>query len=435
MLEPDTPEPRRFTIPIVRTTFRVTDRRAFEKLLDLCRRWIEQKHGKPTILPKDLAAEDHESPDARSVVRLLGDESGCIWTARVEDLREASRGRIWTTDVFIEKRGADPARFGVELVLPSTQREERFHFTRPRLVGDVLATLSVEADGVAMTAQPEVVGPREIETFLDLLSDPRRRLPILALACGDDGAAAVDPGEVARRMSGCVHLRVLHPEASWALTHARGKEWSVYHKAIRLYLPGADADDDPFRHPLWLHVERQAPEVVLQAIAARVLPAGFRSAPDDARFWRVGPLRKLAASTRSDATDIEILKTRIDQARRDQETAEALMEEAERAREIAEKERARLAAELQLVRAQLAQLPAGRAGSGAGPRDVAPLVEGPLTIADALRLVEVLFPDRIVVLPSAHHSAERSKSFRYPERTLDLLWKLAAHYWARLAGG
>jgi len=46
-----------------------------------------------------------------------------------------------------------------------------------------------------------------------------------------------------------------------------------------------------------------------------------------------------------------------------------------------------------------------------------------------LKVLNVIFPDRITVLDSAFESAEASSSFQYGEQAFDLLWRLATKYW------
>jgi hypothetical protein len=51
------------------------------------------------------------------------------------------------------------------------------------------------------------------------------------------------------------------------------------------------------------------------------------------------------------------------------------------------------------------------------------------SLTASLQLIETMFSDRIVVLPSAYKSAEEASRFRHGEQAFDLLWKLANGYW------
>ncbi len=423
------------TFPIFRTSLELSDRNAYTGAVAIARQWIGSKCGPGRAL-EEGAHVAFETPDARGAIREVAHEDGRIWAARLEDLRDEGKGRIWTTDLFVERRGAGLVRFGAELMLRAVGgATERFGHSRPRVVREILAQLSAEADGVALTEAAEQVDDDAIGSFVDLLTGPRR-LPVIALSRDEDGKTAIDPANLARDLAGGAHLRILDSEASWELTRRLGKAWSVYKGAIRIYLPGVSEDDDPFRHPLSFSTPFRTEKAQLAWLAERVLPHGFRDRDQDARFWRIGLLRQLAAPAAADTSaEVEALRARLEQAERDRETAEALMAEADAARERAEQEAARLGSELDALRKTLAALPSAASGRGASAADVAPLITEQLTVADALRLVEVLFPDRLVVLEPAKTSADHSGAFRHPKRALDLLWTLATDYWAKLAGG
>lgn len=433
--------PRHRVFPIFRASFVLTDRHAFDRAVEICRDWISLKGGGGLQFP-DGEPGDFTAPDCKGAVRTVAYEDGRIWAARLEDLRETGAGRNWTTDLFVEARGGSLVRFGAELVLRSSGLDgERFSPSRPRVVRDVLAALSAEADGVPLADSAEAVDEAALDDFIKLLVKENRRLPIVAISRDEIGVTQIDPALAADRLSGASHVRILESGASWELTRRLGKPWSVYNRAVRVYFPGVGEDDDPYRHPLSLISSSRSGDQVLKWLCTRVLPAGFRDADQDARFWRIGLLRQSAPAT-SDAgvpgetaEDLEILRSERDEARRDAENAEALMYEANRLRADAESERDRIKDELDTIREGLRALPTGTTQEGVGPQEVLPLVKGTLSVADALNLVERLFPGRITVLPSARVSANQSEGFRFPEQALDLLWKLATDYWAKLAGG
>ncbi|WP_448582361.1 hypothetical protein [Thermaurantiacus sp.] len=421
--------------PIFRSSFELTDRDAYAKAVTIVRDWITSKCG-PGF---HLGQGDHvpfESCEARGTIREVPHEDGRIFAARLEDLREAGSGRTWVTDLFVESREKVLVRFGAELRLTAAQSAgERFSHSRPRVVRDILSALSAEADGVALTEAAETVTLEDFPAFLELLTR-QRRLPVVAISRDEAGALAIDAGSIARDLAGGAHLRILEAEASWELTRRLGKSWSVYNRATRLYLPGVSEDDDPFRHPLLLFSPSRGEKAHRAWLAERVLPFGFRDRDQDARFWRIGLLQRLAHPAQAGtAEEVEMLKAQLAELSRDKQSAESLMEEANAAKEKAEAEASRLQNELDQLRASLAALPSAAPAQGASAADVAPLIRGALTVPAALRLVERLFPDRLVVLASAHSAAAQSVHFHLPERALDLLWKLATTYWAELAGG
>lgn len=57
------------------------------------------------------------------------------------------------------------------------------------------------------------------------------------------------------------------------------------------------------------------------------------------------------------------------------------------------------------------------------------------SVSDALDIIESLFSDRVVILPTARDSARDSAKFRSPDKVLTLLMKLCTQYWDSLASG
>jgi hypothetical protein len=63
------------------------------------------------------------------------------------------------------------------------------------------------------------------------------------------------------------------------------------------------------------------------------------------------------------------------------------------------------------------------------------IVAPSLSPTQSLEVIEKLFPDRVIVLDSAHKSARESDSFRERAKLFELLWKLANDYWQQLSHG
>jgi len=60
--------------------------------------------------------------------------------------------------------------------------------------------------------------------------------------------------------------------------------------------------------------------------------------------------------------------------------------------------------------------------------------ENPSLLA-SLSLIELIFPERVHVLPGAVKSARKSSAFRHGARAFDLLWRLATDYWESIQEG
>jgi hypothetical protein len=72
----------------------------------------------------------------------------------------------------------------------------------------------------------------------------------------------------------------------------------------------------------------------------------------------------------------------------------------------------------------------------AAQRDaLAKLLPQRLDLETAVSVVATLFPDRLVVLPSAWQAARAAAAFRYTERAFSLMVTLATDYWISLQNG
>lgn len=56
-------------------------------------------------------------------------------------------------------------------------------------------------------------------------------------------------------------------------------------------------------------------------------------------------------------------------------------------------------------------------------------------LADALKIVVLLFPDRVIVLETAWKSAKDAAEFKDPRKAFDLLYTLCKDYWEAMAAG
>jgi len=94
-----------------------------------------------------------------------------------------------------------------------------------------------------------VDGGRRLE---DAIWHPRRNLPVVAIS-SYEGRFLTEafPREVASDLVGVALVGTVDPEAAWEVTARRGKEWSCFNGAVRLYWPGLDSRSSPLRNPLW----------------------------------------------------------------------------------------------------------------------------------------------------------------------------------------
>jgi hypothetical protein len=102
-------------------------------------------------------------------------------------------------------------------------------------------------------AQAFNVDETNAPNLLELLIDPNRRLPIVAVSKMLDGELVQNLSlRISHALCGLSHVCVLDELASWYITNELGPEWSCFNKAIRVYWPRTVLNSSPFRHRLWL---------------------------------------------------------------------------------------------------------------------------------------------------------------------------------------
>lgn len=95
-------------------------------------------------------------------------------------------------------------------------------------------------------------GDNGAQRFIQVLFHPFRSLPIVVVS-NYEGLSLTDhiASNIAKDLSGLAIVAVLDEQASWFLTSTKGKEWSCYNGAIRLFWPTELQGSDPYAHPLW----------------------------------------------------------------------------------------------------------------------------------------------------------------------------------------
>lgn len=125
----------------------------------------------------------------------------------------------------------------------------------PRVIRDVLALdgASWMYQGSRLSPAPRVFrGPGGGDAFIDLVWDSARAVPVIGVS--EEYGLVLHPGVVealAADLAGLAVVAQLDSDASWRVTSRKGKQWSSYGGAIRLYWPGIGSGTEPLNHPLW----------------------------------------------------------------------------------------------------------------------------------------------------------------------------------------
>lgn len=313
--------------PVSRVSFNLTDKDAFDRAAQLAVRWLAEKVGGQ--LPDE--AQELRGFDTRGeaglhpchVVR-IDDHRGSVWAARIDEPgSHPDAGDVWSTEIFVERGSGRLVRFGAQLTTRRADPHEPLMLTRPRVVHDVLSELSAEEDDETLIDNVTKATATDAGWLAELINLPSRRLPVVVTATDDDWHGRIDLRQLANRLSGAAHLVALDNEGTWELTRLIGKRMSTFNGAIRIYMPGVTDDDDPFRHPLMFSSTVGSSKRLLDLLANRIFPLGFRDREGDSHFWRLAQLRQVSSEARAQkktGSDVEKLVRTL--AARDDEIAE-----------------------------------------------------------------------------------------------------------------
>lgn len=210
-------------------------------------------------------------------VRLQADDTD-LWALRADDPDKEIAGRNWTTEVTLGRAGAGEPRFSVRLSVSTPEETLEIEPHAPGLVQQLADNFGLEVHGYRATSTPLVIREdSDVESLLTMLEDRGRLLPMF-VASGDErdfsnpDQPLIDVQALARATVGMAHVVVVPARHTYALSDAFGQLRSVFHGAVRVYLPGFDASADPFAHKLFLsegiRAEPQRCTRILRSFAA-----------------------------------------------------------------------------------------------------------------------------------------------------------------------
>lgn len=217
-------------------------------------KWATKRAGQLPQAAWDLQTFDLDAPGTPASAVRLQTETADYWVLRLNDPDKGTPGQIWSTEITISaSRGR--GTFGLRQTLLTRHPDVAITPGVPGVVLQIAESVGLTQDGLAIDGQPWVLGSEAaVDRFVQLLTDPQRRLSILlvTLPDGDDPSTAVlDANRLARRALGLAHVVVMPASLTFRLTDQIGKRFSAFLGAVRTYRPGFDTiTDSPYQHPL-----------------------------------------------------------------------------------------------------------------------------------------------------------------------------------------
>ena len=365
------------------------------------------------------------------------------------------------------------------------------HFTpvtgTPRLVEEILRLEGVTAKGVGVTTPVQQIQTKpEVEGLVRRLSSPSPTLGLVLVSCDKiTHMPVLDPVFLQQLLFCQLQVALLHPGATWEFLHQMedagvGHLGSCYDGAVRLYPMGPLPQTSL---PLWMpykirdlgggqreQTARFAAELVKRTLRTRLAHGFFetleRLEEEASRTQNMESLRALTkATTGHPAPDkqeqrqppdvaapnlqgahtlleqlyakVQALQEALQASRQELAVAQELFDMATQEKEeIAQRELTLLHQIARLESTRHLSYASGNAATAAPevPEDVLGAVRVE-NLEHALTLVCSLWPERVLVLPSAWASAREAAAFAQPQKAWELLWRLATCYWERVQVG
>lgn len=353
---------------------------AFELARSEILKFAERRAG--GALPREALEGKSFSTDDVGARRIEGIaiDSPRYWTLRFDDDDRNVASRSWVIETALAEQNEDgPVLFGLRLQCIARGENPDYDRSIPTFARDVISACDVRMDGRRVTLKPWVIDTEdEVDQLVDLLRSESRTADVIVLSLpensNDLSDELISSDRLARDLAGAAHVVVISGQAAFQLSDRVGREFSVFHQAVRTYRPGFDPDTEaPFAHPLGLAERIQnwdgGPDAYRRFISSEVLrrtvegPDALKRLPSFAEAKRTAAeLRRRSAKQSGSSNDEllalaedEIAQLKNDLTSQGQENGE-LLGVAEAERESAEAEVQRLQGTLYHLQQRLQSL-------------------------------------------------------------------------------
>jgi len=247
--------------PVSQATLRlkaIPGRDRYAETVDNILRWMNKRAGRtlPDTAWQRQSFELSEIGAQRTAAVAVKEPR--YWAARLDDADKTVPMRTWVTEIGVGVDESGDVLFGTRLICATRGSDEPFDRTVPGFVKGIIASGSVELEGIAISDKPSLISSQaEVDGLVSLLESPGRSCDVIVFSLPkgssnvEDAAASV--ADVHVKLNGVAHVFVLSGEASYFLTESVGRELSVFHQGVRTYRPGFMAwIAEPSDHPLAL---------------------------------------------------------------------------------------------------------------------------------------------------------------------------------------
>jgi hypothetical protein len=433
-------------------------------VIALIARWIG-KNAKASVDPERLeeGVREYRMPNSwrlsSACSRNTESEVGSHYSfcVRLSHPDSTVSGRRWITEIGLQKETSDSDLLCSVLLRTdeiSARVSSAIQVTRPRIVQDILQACTVS--GNVPRLNPTRISVSDAKHFLYDIEHPERKFPIVLMSHGENGLA-VAPRRVNSVVAGLAKVVEVSNDAdTYRFEDIVGRRFSAFGGAINIIFPARQGREGLFIHSVLLrpeelekisHEGRSIESEILSAITHQTnLPNSWRHVSIEDVRRRSLRENILKLQTESAGTeDVSGYITLLEDALEDITAKEAINEELNYELEETRAELSELESKAAALEHALGgQRPRGEKDEATVAKSMKPLrsaisnfLLGKYTLEHVLDLIEVLFPDRVVVLDEAKSSARYSDKAGFSDLSVaaELLLKLCDDYWMSLAEG
>lgn len=300
-------------------------------------------------------------------------DSPRYWTLRFDDEDRTVAGRSWVIETALAEHENDGSvLFGVRLQCIARGDNPPYDRSIPSFAREVISKCDARMDGRRVAPKPWIIDTEDqVDQLVDLLRSKRRAADVVVISLpehsNDMSDALISSDRLARDLAGAAHVAVISGRATFHLSDRIGREFSVFHQAVRTYRPGFDPDiEDPFTHPLGL-AERirnwdGGPDAYRRFIASEVLrrtvegPDSLQRLPSFAEAKRTAAELRRRNAKKSGSSNDELLVLAEEEIEQLKSDLAAQQKESRELLEVAEAEREEAETEVQRLRGMLYHL-------------------------------------------------------------------------------
>ncbi len=300
------------------------------------------------------------------------------WGARADDADKQVAQRTWTTEFGIGIL-ASKLLYGCRLQCVTQGDDAPYMPSIPSVVRRVVREFDARIDDFRVQEKAWFLDDQEeTDQFIRLLLSNARKYAVIAISqsrnSGDEwrSNAAESANDLAFRLIGAAHVVVVSERASYALTDALGREFSVFNGAVRTYKTGFNPNrDEPAHHPIALpaSIASWPAGGFLEFLVMQSLRLSVSGQDVEAELPSFSSLRSVAIKQRREAagqsgkSDAELLELAMSenellrkQREEEQRTSDGLLEAAEQERDTAVEERDEARNEVRKLRERVEHL-------------------------------------------------------------------------------